>query len=196
MQSVRCAYDWAQYRLSLPGIAWIYKDDAPKQCALHVGQKTTSFREPNPIGWREASARLQDHALERLVSTIKERAHSEQMATISIYDKVDLERRPTLKFGDRCPSPIVRVGTMGQPWPTWQLPNVQTIVLVLSGPLDQLNAILSLLHPLDRYRTPSAIGSAIGGALSRPIWHPHTGGSSQPPRSKPLGGLNRAIVVL
>ena len=33
----------------------------------------------------------------------------------------------------------------------------------LSGPLNQLNAILSLLQPLDRYRTPSAIGSAIEG---------------------------------
>ena len=31
----------------------------------------------------------------------------------------------------------------------------------LSGPLNRLNAILSLLQPLDRYRTPSAIGSAI-----------------------------------
>ena len=68
--------------------------------------------------------------------------------------------------------------------------------VLLSGPLDRLNAILSLLHPLDRYRTPSAIVSAIGGALSRPISHPCTGGSSQPPRSKPLRGLNRAIVVL
>ena len=41
---------------------------------------------------------------------------------------------------------------------------------VLSVPLDRLNAILSLLQPLDRYRTPSAIGSAIGRpylALSR-----------------------------
>ena len=66
----------------------------------------------------------------------------------------------------------------------------------LSGPLDRLNAILSLLQPLDRYRAPSATGSAIGRALSRPISHPRTGGSSQPPRSKPLGGLNRAIVVL
>ena len=37
----------------------------------------------------------------------------------------------------------------------------------LSGPLDRLNAILSLLHPFDRYRTPSAIGSATGKALSR-----------------------------
>ena len=66
----------------------------------------------------------------------------------------------------------------------------------LSGPLDRLNAILSLLQPLDRYRALSAIGSAIGRDLSRPISHPRTGGSSQPPRSKPLGGLNRAIVVL
>ena len=37
----------------------------------------------------------------------------------------------------------------------------------LSGPLHRLNAILSLLHPLDRYRTSSAIGSAIGRPLSR-----------------------------
>ena len=40
----------------------------------------------------------------------------------------------------------------------------------LSGPLNRLNAIPSLLHPLDGYRTPSAIGSAIGRpylALSR-----------------------------
>ena len=66
----------------------------------------------------------------------------------------------------------------------------------LSGPLNRLNAILSLLHPLDRYRTPSAIGSAIGRPLSRPISHPNTGRSPQPPRSKPLGGLNRAIVAL
>ena len=58
----------------------------------------------------------------------------------------------------------------------------------LSGPLDRLNAILSLLQPLDRYRAPSAIGSAIGRPLSRPISHPRTGGSPQPHRSKPLGG--------
>ena len=32
----------------------------------------------------------------------------------------------------------------------------------LRGPLNQLNAILSLFHPLDRSRNPSAIGSAIG----------------------------------
>ena len=40
----------------------------------------------------------------------------------------------------------------------------------LSGPLNRLNAILSLLHPLDRHRTLSTIGSAIGRpylALSR-----------------------------
>ena len=65
----------------------------------------------------------------------------------------------------------------------------------LSGPLDWLNAILSLLQPLDRYRAPSAIGSPIGRAPSRPISHPRTGGSPQPRCSKPLGGLNRAIVV-
>ena len=66
----------------------------------------------------------------------------------------------------------------------------------LSGPLNRLNAILSLLHPLDRYRTPAAIGSAIGRPISRPISHPNTGRSPQPPRSKPLRGLNRAIVML
>ena len=40
----------------------------------------------------------------------------------------------------------------------------------LSGPLNRLNALLPLLHPLDQYKTPSAIGSAIGRpyvALSR-----------------------------
>ena len=48
------------------------------------------------------------------------------------------------------------------------------------------------------YRTLSAIGSAIGRpylTLSRRISHPQTGRSSQPPHSKPLRGLNRAIVV-
>ena len=34
-------------------------------------------------------------------------------------------------------------------------------LLSLSGPLNRLNAILSLLQPLDRYRATSAIGSAI-----------------------------------
>ena len=74
--------------------------------------------------------------------------------------------------------------------------NLCSILVPYSGPLDRLNAILSLLHPLDRYRTPSAIGSAIGRPLSRPISHPDTGGSPQPPHSKPLRGLNRAIVAL
>ena len=32
----------------------------------------------------------------------------------------------------------------------------------LSGPLNRLSAKLSLLQPLDRYRTASAIASAIG----------------------------------
>ena len=33
---------------------------------------------------------------------------------------------------------------------------------MFSAPLNQLNAILSLLHPPERYRTPFAIGSVIG----------------------------------
>ena len=33
---------------------------------------------------------------------------------------------------------------------------------MLSGPLNRLNAILSLLHSLDCKRTLSAIGSAVG----------------------------------
>ena len=65
-----------------------------------------------------------------------------------------------------------------------------------SGPLNRLNAILSLLQPLDRYRAPSAIESAVGRPLSRPISRPRTGRSPQPPHSKPLSGLNRAIVAL
>ena len=47
-----------------------------------------------------------------------------------------------------------------------------------------MNAILSLLQPLDRYRTPSAIGSAIGRPLSRPISHPNT----------VVGVLNRLVL--
>ena len=35
----------------------------------------------------------------------------------------------------------------------------------LSGPLNRLNAILSLLQPLDRFWNPPAIGSAIGRPL-------------------------------
>ena len=65
----------------------------------------------------------------------------------------------------------------------------------LSGPLNRSNAILAPPHPLNCHRTPSAIGSAIWAALSRPISHPHTGRSSQPPRSKPLKRLNSAIVA-
>ena len=42
--------------------------------------------------------------------------------------------------------------------------NPRDATLVLSGPLNRLNAALSLLQPLDRYRNPSAIGSAIGRA--------------------------------
>ena len=53
-----------------------------------------------------------------------------------------------------------------------------------SGPLNRLNAKLSLLHPLDHYRTPSAMGSAIGRPYLT-LSHSLTGGSSQPPRSKP-----------
>ena len=59
-------------------------------------------------------------------------------------------------------------------------------VFELSGPLNRLNAVLSLLQPLDRYRTHSAIGSAIGKPLSRPISLPRTGRSSQPPRSNAI----------
>ena len=68
-----------------------------------------------------------------------------------------------------------------------------------SRPLLDFAGILSLLQPLDRYTyiyiyiyDLSAIGSAIGS----PISHPRTGSSSQPPRSKPLRGLNRVIVAL
>ena len=44
--------------------------------------------------------------------------------------------------------------------------------------------MLSLPHPLDRYRTPSAIGSAIGRLLSRPMSHPNT----------QVGVLNRLVL--
>ena len=48
--------------------------------------------------------------------------------------------------------------------------NLQGKTKNLSGPLNRLNATPSLLQPLDRYRTPFAIGIAIGRphlALSR-----------------------------
>ena len=106
-----------------------------------------------------------------------------------------------LRFGLRCERPRCQIASdSGRAMRTTKL-SVQNEIgtrfkVALSGPLNRLNAILSLLHPLDRYRAASAIGSAIGRPLSRPISHPNTGGSPQPPRSKPLGGLNRAIVAL
>ena len=78
----------------------------------------------------------------------------------------------------------------------WFNPTHITPQTKLNGALNRLNAILSLLHPLDRCRAPSAIGSAIGRPLSRPMSHPNTSGSPQPPCCKPLGRINRAIVVL
>ena len=71
---------------------------------------------------------------------------------------------------------------------------VYVCVSDLRGPLNRLNAIRSLLQPIDRYRIPSAMGSAIGRPLSRPISHPRAGRSSHPPRSKPLRGLNQRRV--
>ena len=70
----------------------------------------------------------------------------------------------------------------------------------LSGPLNRLNAILSLLHPLDRYRTPSAIGSAIGRPLSCLVSHPSTGGrggvsAQPPPRGLPPGNGSQLFFV-
>ena len=64
---------------------------------------------------------------------------------------------------------------------------------LLSGPLNRLNAILSLLHPLDRPCDRECDWEGPYLALSR---IQNTGGSPQPHRSKPLGGLDRAIVAL
>ena len=67
----------------------------------------------------------------------------------------------------------------------------------LSGPLNRLNAMLSLLHPLDRYRTPFAIGSAIGRpylALSR--FRAQLGTLNCLVLKKLVRGLIRAIVAL
>ena len=78
----------------------------------------------------------------------------------------------------------------------------KTLVVVVtgmfpsSGPLNGLNAKLSLLHPLNRYRNPLCDRKCDWEGLSRPTSHPHAGRSSQPPHSKPLTRLNRAIVVL
>ena len=65
----------------------------------------------------------------------------------------------------------------------------------MSGAVSE-QAIVAFVQPLNRFRTPSGIESAIGRPLSRPISHPNTGRSPQPPRSKPRRGLNRAIVAL
>ena len=66
-------------------------------------------------------------------------------------------------------------------------PHVSTPpICILSGPLNRLNAILSLLQPLDRYRAPLCDSERDWEALSRPISLPRPGKSSQPPRSKPL----------
>ena len=65
----------------------------------------------------------------------------------------------------------------------------------LSGPLNWLNAILALLRPLDRYRAPSVIESAMRRpclALAR--INTQVGVLNR--LSKPLRGLNRAIVAL
>ena len=66
----------------------------------------------------------------------------------------------------------------------------------ISGPLNRLNAILSLLHPLDRQWNPSAIGSAIVRpylGLSRV--HTQIGVLNRLALSHPRK-LNHAIVVL
>ena len=42
----------------------------------------------------------------------------------------------------------------------------------LEAPSNRLNAILSLLQPFDRYRTPSAIRSAIGPDFNQIPWNP------------------------
>ena len=63
----------------------------------------------------------------------------------------------------------------------------QMVLLLLSGP-QPVECYTISVSPPRRYRTPSAIGSAIGTPLCRPISHRNTGGSPQPPSSKPLGG--------
>ena len=66
----------------------------------------------------------------------------------------------------------------------------------LVAPINPLNAILSLLQPLNRYRSTPCDRKRDWKALSRSISHPHTGRISQPPCSKPIRGLTRAIVAL
>ena len=55
---------------------------------------------------------------------------------------------------------------------------------------------ISASAPRPQYDPLCDIAEGDWEALSRPISHPHTGRSTQPPRSKPLRGLNRSIVVL
>ena len=77
--------------------------------------------------------------------------------------------------------------------PAWENVVLSAPTQTLVGPLNRLNAILSLLQRLDRYRTPSAIGSAIGRPLSR---LPAQVGVLNRLVLNRLGGLNRAIVAL
>ena len=66
----------------------------------------------------------------------------------------------------------------------------------LSGPLNRLNAMLSLLHPLGRYRTPSAIVSAIGRPyLARSRIHAQVTVLNRLVLNH-LGRFSRALVVL
>ena len=77
------------------------------------------------------------------------------------------------------------------------LPKNSVTSLFPSGPLDRWSAILSLLHPLDRYRTPLCDWECDWeGPIPLYLASTHTGRSSQPTRSNPLAGLNRAKVVL
>ena len=112
------------------------------------------------------------------------------------FSDPNLDATPPGTGGGGCDTKIFRGEQLRTPPAPPKFTQLGLRTCLLSGPLDRLNAILSLLQPLDRYRTPSAIGSAIGRPLFRPISHPRTGRSPQPPRSKPLRGLNRAIVAL
>ena len=54
---------------------------------------------------------------------------------------------------------------------SWQTRDCQIVpVYPLSGSLNRLNAILSPLHPLNCYKTPSAIGSAIWEGATVRLW--------------------------
>ena len=60
----------------------------------------------------------------------------------------------------------------------------------LGGNINFLNAIPSLLHPLDSYTDPlQTIGNSIGRPLSRPISLRDRGGSPQQPRSLQFRGV-------